>query len=315
LQKGENFETLAKECFRDSSLKNSGGDLGWGTWGDWDIDFENAVFNLQIGQYSQPIETKYGWHIIKLENISYNPILREGDYQVHRESIRNRLRQRLLKQQADLRIKKLMQEKRVRMNVPLISLLEKEQRRLKNGGMIQIADVREIPDSPLENLLDRYQNEIILSYDGGKWTVGNFRAYLYTVSPDAIGHGIYRSVAMSLRNYFLLQEAEDKRIDKVKEVKNEIDEKREHLLSATFMATYADTCTFSDADYRDYFERNKKKLYPAARLATLSFEDVKDEIAKQVQRARKTEAFRKMKQKYVNRPEIKINEEVLLNAF
>ena len=65
------------------------------------------------------------------------------------------------------------------MNVPLITALEKERRRLDKNEHIQITDVVEIADDPLENLLDRYGNENIATYNGGVWKVGDFLKYLH----------------------------------------------------------------------------------------------------------------------------------------
>lgn len=261
LQNDASFQELARECFRDSTLRVNGGDLGNISWGDMDIDFENAAYSLKIGEYSKPVETKFGWHIIKVENIFLNPIFLETDFEIHRQSIKNRMRQILLKNKADLAIKEMMQEKNVQMNVPLISVLEKQRRKLDNGGVMQFSDVSEIPNSPLQGILEPHLTSVIATYDGGKWTVADFQQYLPTVAPASIQNGIYAAVAMSLRNYFILQRAKEKRIDLVESVKNEIDEKRQHLLSAAYAASYADSCKFDESDLRQEYENTKGKSF------------------------------------------------------
>ncbi len=40
------------------------------TWGRWDDSFEQAIFSLQEGDISQPVETVYGYWILRLEGIS-----------------------------------------------------------------------------------------------------------------------------------------------------------------------------------------------------------------------------------------------------
>lgn len=67
LQQGENFEELAKNESEDKTSAEDGGKLpAFGT-GKMVMEFDNAAFALKnIGDYSKPVQTKYGWHIIKL---------------------------------------------------------------------------------------------------------------------------------------------------------------------------------------------------------------------------------------------------------
>ena len=65
LKKGEDFATLAKEKSKDASAE--GGDLGFFARGQMLKPFEEAAFALDVGQISEPVQTQFGWHIIKVE--------------------------------------------------------------------------------------------------------------------------------------------------------------------------------------------------------------------------------------------------------
>jgi parvulin-like peptidyl-prolyl isomerase len=91
---GVDFETLAKQVFSDSVLKNNGGYLGYFTWGDMDPAFEDAAYALQIGEISLPVKTAYGYSIIKLEDRITNPLLTESAYQSKKSLLENVIKMR-----------------------------------------------------------------------------------------------------------------------------------------------------------------------------------------------------------------------------
>ncbi|WP_455477271.1 peptidylprolyl isomerase [Bartonella sp. B41] len=68
LSKGEKFEDIAKKNSTDGSAA-VGGDLGYFSHGQMVKSFEDAAFNLKVGEYTKkPVESPFGWHIIKLED-------------------------------------------------------------------------------------------------------------------------------------------------------------------------------------------------------------------------------------------------------
>ncbi len=67
LQKGEPFETVCREISDDATSKVNGGVLPTFETGRQVPAFEEAAFALKNpGDYSKPVRTNYGWHIIKL---------------------------------------------------------------------------------------------------------------------------------------------------------------------------------------------------------------------------------------------------------
>lgn len=68
IESGESFETVATEYTEDPSGKNSGGDLGWFDRNQMVAPFTKAAFSLKKGQVSEPVLTRFGYHIIKVED-------------------------------------------------------------------------------------------------------------------------------------------------------------------------------------------------------------------------------------------------------
>ncbi len=67
LQAGEEFAKLAEEFSDDKGSAKKGGELNWFGTGRMVPEFESAAFSLKNkGDYTKPIKTSFGWHIIKL---------------------------------------------------------------------------------------------------------------------------------------------------------------------------------------------------------------------------------------------------------
>jgi len=63
---GEDFAAIAKEVSQDPGSANEGGDLGFAGTGVYDPAFEDALYALNEGEVSAPVQSEFGWHIIKL---------------------------------------------------------------------------------------------------------------------------------------------------------------------------------------------------------------------------------------------------------
>lgn len=65
IESGSAFENQARE-FSSCPSKDRGGDLGEFQRGSMVPEFEDAAFNMEIGDISGPVKTQFGYHVIKL---------------------------------------------------------------------------------------------------------------------------------------------------------------------------------------------------------------------------------------------------------
>ncbi|MEO6353599.1 MAG: peptidylprolyl isomerase, partial [Burkholderiaceae bacterium] len=85
--KAATFEALAKLYSNDLSA-TQGGDLGWLYPGDTVPEFEHAMDALQPGQVSEPIESPFGFHLIKVLERKTDAVSQERQRSAARMAIR-----------------------------------------------------------------------------------------------------------------------------------------------------------------------------------------------------------------------------------
>ncbi|MEN0006575.1 MAG: peptidylprolyl isomerase [Bacteroidota bacterium] len=66
LKRGARFEELARKLSEDRNTASKGGNIGIFGINRYEKSFEDAAFSLEEGQYSDPVRTSTGWHIIKV---------------------------------------------------------------------------------------------------------------------------------------------------------------------------------------------------------------------------------------------------------
>jgi len=69
IRDGKSFEEVAKEKSLCPSKRRCGS-LGWFGRGQMVKEFENACFNAKKGQLIGPIKTQFGYHIIRVDDLS-----------------------------------------------------------------------------------------------------------------------------------------------------------------------------------------------------------------------------------------------------
>ena len=89
------FDKLAKEKSQDPGSAKNGGDLGWNVPDAFVKEFGDALAALKKGETSKPVQTKYGFHIIKLEDVRpiQIPPLAEVKGDISRQIQQKRLRE------------------------------------------------------------------------------------------------------------------------------------------------------------------------------------------------------------------------------
>jgi peptidyl-prolyl cis-trans isomerase C len=103
LKKGGKFEDIAKKQSKDPGSGANGGDLDWAAPANYVKEFSDAMVALNKGQVSAPVQSQFGFHIIRLDDVreAQLPTLEEVKPQI----VQQMTQQRMAAYQQELRAK------------------------------------------------------------------------------------------------------------------------------------------------------------------------------------------------------------------
>jgi parvulin-like peptidyl-prolyl isomerase len=177
LKAGANFENMAIIYSKDPGAKNNRGDLGFVIWGKMDNDFQTAAFKMNPGEVSEPVKTRYGWHIIKMIDRQPNePLQSMGKISADiKSSIENIKMGEILEKYKE----KLTAQYPVKVDTPTCTYLLNRRASLYPPQLLETS----IPKNDFDaNQLDRDEKEMILAtWPGGQTTLGQYLLKIKTL--------------------------------------------------------------------------------------------------------------------------------------
>ena len=105
LNSGEDFAHLAREFSDDIGSASQGGDLGWISRGATVPAFESVAFTLSVGEISEPVESEFGVHIIRVDEI-------QAEKAKPFEEVRAELAEQAIRNQAEIEMFEIAEEMR-----------------------------------------------------------------------------------------------------------------------------------------------------------------------------------------------------------
>jgi peptidyl-prolyl cis-trans isomerase SurA len=90
LQDGEPFDELARRYSDDAASGSQGGDLGWTQNGQMVPEFEQVMNSTDKGEISEPFQSRFGWHILQVQDYRTQDMGEEMLESQARNSIRQR---------------------------------------------------------------------------------------------------------------------------------------------------------------------------------------------------------------------------------
>ncbi|NOY78547.1 MAG: hypothetical protein GXO76_11825 [Calditrichaeota bacterium] len=308
LERGEDWDTIARETFRDKKLAQSGGDLGWVTWGDMDENLENTIYHLKPNEISAPVRSRWGYHILEVLGVQKQAIPSEYDFQTHKKDIVYKIRMRKERKLAGQYVKKIMEPKHVILKGKAFHYLNQQFQQIfgKNPKklppyMPNIFD-REI--GQINSALQNHLNDTLLVFKGGHWTIGDFLQRLKNVPVMDRPHyenskKLYNDIGVMIRNETLAKIALKRGYDRHAEARKEFEEKRDDVLYSKMMMVLLDTINVTDEDVRKYYETHPQEFMDPAKVNIREIlVRYKSEAEKLLREIRKGANMEKLARKY-----------------
>ncbi len=109
IRQGEDFAKVAAELSRDPGSGKEGGDLGYFTQDRMVPQFGKAAFEAKVGEVTEPVQTQFGWHIIKVEDKRARPLpkFEEVKSEIDGYLLRRAQQDMVLGLRRDLRVERL----------------------------------------------------------------------------------------------------------------------------------------------------------------------------------------------------------------
>ena len=263
LQSGADWNELTERYSEDVSTRANGGELPYFGTGGMLKEFEEAAFGLeQEGSFSQPISTRYGWHIIKL-------IDRKGLEPLE-----------TLRPQIERKIQRVLQVTEIQQD--MISMLKKEngyqpyQENLEKLWL-QLQAAPEVASNVAETPLFRLGQT--------EFTVSDFTEYLQKLDiQQPVDSASARALYRSFEKEKILENEEENLAEKYSEFRRLLLEYKEGILLFNIMERRVWNKANTDNEgLRAFYQAHQNQYRWQERLDATIFETKDPEVLRQIQ--------------------------------
>jgi len=294
IQLGEDFAELAKEFSEDEGTKNQGGDLGFFSRRMMVQPFDEAAFNLEVGQVSDVVKTQFGYHLIKVtDKKQIKPFEEEKDFL---KSIYQRIKYNDDKQRFLDSLKRAFNYK---VNSDLIDQIAAKADTIQVGGQYWTS-----------HLKTEFGDSIIITYAKQKISVDTLMARAENLA-EFINRRITKSTLDNIVNRIsedlLLAEAVEYLPAKYPQFAELMEEYKNGILIFKLQEEEVwNKIQIDEEKLRSYWEANKEKFQWPDRVEYAEIFVKSDSLAQEIYKMLKAgEEFDSLAAKYTERPGFK----------
>jgi len=215
----------------------------WLSWGTFDKTLEDTIYSLKVGQFSKPIKTLANFYIIKLENMRYNPIIDENEFQRKKIKIYKKWKRLYENKLADDYINEKLGMKK-------IHVYSKGAQVLNNILNNKIHLSEEAISHSLQNTAVAQCGKLVL-------TVNDILNNIYNI-PNK--NDINNVIKIALRDKFLLNEAKKFNLENSYKTKILLKSIKENIIFNFYFNNQKKLITISQDEIKYYYNKYKEKF-------------------------------------------------------
>lgn len=291
---GEDFAELAKEFSDDIGTKDLGGDLGFFSRRMMVQPFDEAAFNLKVGQVSEIVKTQFGYHLIKVTDKKETRSFEEEKDII--KAIYQRIKYNEDKQRYIDSLKRAFNYK---VNYTLIDQIAGKADTIQIGGQYWIS-----------HLKPEYGDSIIITYASKAISFDTLISRAEQM-PEFINRRINKSIldniVIRISEDLLLSEAVEYLPAKYPQFAELMEEYRNGILIFKLQEEEVwNKIQIDENKLREYWEKNKEKFKWPDRVEYAEIFVVSDSLAIEIYKLLKAgEEFDSLAVKYTERPGFK----------
>jgi hypothetical protein len=208
------------------------------SWNDVAPDLEEKLYSMDLHQVSEPVFDGTYYHIFKVVDYEKNVLIREHDFQAHRESMTGVLRKRKETRASSEFVQQVMAPQQVIIKADVLNALT---RHLWEKRPLEPEKLQYLPDQEVNTLEDtnrRLAARVIATYRDGELTVGDL-IMNYRVNPQPVTYtseaglreSLKNAAAVYVRDHVLSEMGLREKMDQYPSVREEVQTRREYLLA------------------------------------------------------------------------------------
>jgi len=293
LNKDVPFDEIATKLFSDSVMAKTKGSLGWVHWDQMEFDMAMAAFRLNLNEFSKPVKSTYGYHILKINDFKKKPLLTEHDYQTQLLNTQKMIETRLGEKLAFDAIGQIMQDVDIKMNPKMVrfvgEILNKVlQREPSTTDQMQLVQLDLEEQKSLEDMTWELRNDPMIYLDDVTISVGEFISNLSFIPYNEIKRSYKTVLNYAVRDAKLTMEAKALGLaESSNKVKLRTQIYDDYLLQFKRQAEIIRNVDTNESEIKDYYSA----LVKGKKLPDETFEQNYSVIKKQLLKIKKSKAI------------------------